>query len=62
MNYNLCVFSQKWHFGKENENSPYFARLHVCMSHSYTAKTSVIAWIVFLTFAVVCIIMIVCIE
>ncbi len=42
------VFFQKWSFHIEILNCPYFARIYVYTSRSYTAKTSVIACLVFM--------------
>ncbi len=52
VNYNLGVFFKKCRFGIENENGLYFARMYIYMSYSYTAKTSVLASIVFLKITV----------
>ena len=41
-------FFQKWCFDEEIKNWPYFARIYVYISRSYTAKMRVIACLVFL--------------
>ena len=45
--YNLGVFFKKWAFDEENKNRPYFARIFVYISGSYTAKMIAIACLVF---------------